>query len=196
MNTTTPMTKSIAAALCAVVITASGCRNRNLARWIYESPSAPMMLGAQSDEIWMKQEVGAEASDFVVYQHEFNLNTTRLNMAGEDHVKEIASRLIAGQDFPVVIERSMTAVRENTEFEYPVHPNPELDMQRRAVIVRALAAMGVTEVEPRVLVAPAMAEGVKATEAEAAYINALNLGDGVGGGGGFGGFGGFGFGGF
>jgi len=192
MNT---IAKVASMALCAVVIVASGCRGGKSARWFYQSPPPPMMLGAQSDEIWMKQEVNAEASDFVLYQHEFEKDGARLNMGGEDHLKQIAGRLLEGHDFPVIIERSMTTERENTEYHYPVHPNPELDMQRHEVVVRLLTAMGVPEVELRVVVSPALTAGFKATESESDYVNSLSgqgSGDGFGSFGGFGGMGGYG----
>jgi uncharacterized membrane protein YgcG len=145
-------------------------------------------LGTLSDHIWQLQETNAEASDFVVYQHEFKLNQARLNMAGEDHVKQIAERLLAGQDFPVIVERGMTTARENTKYKYPVHPNPELDMQRREVLVYALVTLGVADAEQRVVVAPALTPGFKATEAAGSYLRGMSGGGGGGGGGG--GFGG------
>ncbi len=156
----------------------------------FNTTEAP--LGTISDEIWKAQEHNAEASDFVIYQHEFKLNETRLNTSGEDHVKQIAERLLMGQDFPVVIERSMTSPRPDTEFKFPVHPNPELDMRRRHLVVLALERLGVAGADERVVVAPAFAEGYESQEAIGAYGRGMSL---FGGGGGFGG-GGFGGGGF
>ncbi len=169
------------AALGLMLLTLGGCGYWKQFR---RQPEPP--LGTISDDIWQMQEHNAEASDFVVYQHEFKLNGIRLNRAGEDHVKQIAERLLAGQDFPVVVERSMTTPREDTEYQYPVHPNPELDMTRREVIVRALVALGVHDADERVVVAPAFATGYKATEAAGAYIRGFQ-GYGGGYGGGFGG---------
>ncbi|MGD0897245.1 MAG: hypothetical protein ABR915_05370 [Thermoguttaceae bacterium] len=134
-------------------------------------PTAP--LGALTDPIWQRQEAGAAASDFVVYQHEFEMNDFHLNTDGEDHVKAIASRLHAGACLPVVIERGMTTARPDTQFKYPIHPNPELDLQRRDVVVRALTAMGIADAEQRVSVAPAMASGQTATEAARSYRQGL-----------------------
>ena len=171
----------------AAVIAASGCVNHN-------RPMAP--LGSISDSIWERQEHNAEASDFVVHQHEFVKDSHILNTAGEDHVKQIALRLTNGQNFPVVIERSMLGKRPSTKHRYPVHPNPKLDMKRRSVVARALAAMGVHDADQRTVVAPAFAEGYRANEAIRAYSRAMNgrgFGGGFGGGGG--GFGGGGFGG-
>ena len=106
-------------ALVVAVTTAGGCVNHN-----HNRPEAP--LGSISDSIWQRQEHNAEASDFVVHQHEFVKGTARLNVAGQDHVKQIALRLTRGNDFPVVVERSMLSARPDTEFRYPVHPNPQL----------------------------------------------------------------------
>jgi hypothetical protein len=99
----------------------------------------------------------------------------------------------------VLIQRSLTSIKPGTEFEYPVNPNPELDMARRDVVVRALAAMGVPNADERVVVSHALTPGQKATEAQRDYNQALNAFGGMGGFGGgfgFGGFGGFGGGGF
>lgn len=154
--------------------------------------NSPAPLGTLSDPIWQAQEENAEPSKFVIYQHEFKLNEARLNSAGEDHVKQIAARLLSGQNFPVLVERSNTSKRADTEYEYPVHLNPELDMRRRAMIVQALTAMGIADAEQRVIVSPALTRGFQDGEAERAYYQGFS-GYGTGGYGGFGGgFGGFG----
>jgi hypothetical protein len=151
----------------------------------------PSPQGTFTDPIWIAQEENAEPSKFVVYQHEFVYNQPRLNWAGEDHVKQIAARLHAGQNFPVLIERSITSKRDDTEYKYPVHPKPELDMHRRAVVVQALTAMGIPDAEQRVIVSPALTRGLEDGEAERAYMRSFFMGGGYGGfGGGFGGFGG------
>ncbi|MCA9246123.1 MAG: hypothetical protein KDA42_03380 [Planctomycetales bacterium] len=177
----------------ALALPAIGCNHWSR----YFAPNIPHPLGAQSDHIWQTQQCHAEAAKFTVYQHEFVANQARLNTAGEDHVKQIAMRLQCGEDFPVVVERGMLAKRENTEFHYPVHPDPELDLQRREIIVRSLAAMGVHDAEERVVVAPSYPEGYMASEAERSYQRAIGGYNSFGGGGGFfgGGFGGGGFGG-
>ena len=173
--------------ICALVPLVAGCQCYPPAHAPYQSPTT-LPLGAQSDAMWQRQEANAEASDFVVYQHEFELNGVRLNTDGEDHLRQIAARLHGSADLPVVVERSMTSVREDSEFKYPVNPNPELDMQRRDVVVRCLAAMGVDDAEQRVVVAPSLAAGMKATEATRAYYQGLNQGGNFGTG--YGGFGG------
>lgn len=175
----------ILAILSASALAWTGCD------WPYGRPK-PHGLGAISDQVWCQQEHNAEASDFVIYDHEFKKDGTRLNTAGEDHLKQIVARLQAGQDFPVLVERTMCSADPDSEYKYPVHPNPKLDMARREVVVRAMSALGVPDADQRVVVSPALTAGMSSSEAEAAYqagmqgINS-NAG-GMGLGGGFGGF--------
>jgi len=133
----------------------------------------PNPLGYAADPIWQLQEINGEASDFVIYDHEFVGDTTRLNTAGEDHVKQIAVR-VQETPFPVVVERSMSSIRETDVYKFPVHPNPALDNRRREVVVQLLVAMGVPDADQRTVVAPAIAEGLDSIEAERAYYRALN----------------------
>jgi hypothetical protein len=182
----------------------AGCQH---AAMFYQSPNGPEMLGTKVDQLNQAQEENAEASKYVVYQHEFKLNVrdeegrvypgVRLNEFGEDHVKRIAENIRRGAPYPVVIERNRTSVKEGTEYKYPVHFDPELDMRRREVVVRALNKMGIPDADTRVVVAPAFAEPLTAMEAQMSYGRGIrNFGGGMGGGGGFGGgFGGGGFGG-
>ena len=187
MNSETRWAKQSAVALCLTILFLAGCQSQSQRRAYDPPPAAP--LGSLSDPIWQNQELNAEMSDFVVHEHEFQGNTEVLNTGGEDHVKQIAARLLSGHDAQVVVERSMMSPRPDTEHQYPVHPNPELDMRRREIIVRALAAMGIPDADDRVLVAPAFAQGFTGNEAEAAY--ATGLGGSTYGDTGVGGFGGF-----
>jgi hypothetical protein len=183
---------------------AGGCRHHYyLARELYQPPPAVAPLSTISDPIWQSQEARAEASEFVVNMHDFEYQSPMLNFCGKSHVTQIAARLQYCPNMPVVIEPSMGAVDEETQFRYPVHPNPELDLKRREMVVLALSEMGVHDADKRVLVAPAWAEAFTATEATQVYNQALSGAGAFGGfGGGFGGFGssfgggGFGFGGF
>ena len=127
----------------------------------------PAPLGALSEPVFGNQVANAARSDFVVYQHEFQGNTEYLNTGGEDHLKQIALRLLSGQDAQVLVERSMTSPRPETEFQFPVHPDPDLDLRRWEIVVRALEAMGVADARTRVIVAPALAAGMSASEAVA-----------------------------
>jgi len=187
--------------LAALALT-TGCQHYHQAKALYQPPPPVAPLGAVSDPIWQSQEARAEASDFVVYQHEFGYQNARLNHCGMNHLMQISARLKYCPHLPVIVEPSLMTVREDTDFQYPVHPNPELDLQRREVVVLALQEMGVPNAEKRVLVAPALAEAANAVESQRAYNQALSGAGFFGGGfGGFGGFGssfggGFGFSGF
>ena len=184
---------AFAGALVVFTGIASGCSHDHACAYPF---AAPVPLGSTSDPIWMLQEAGGEASDFVIYDHEFAGRTSRLTPAGEDHVKQIAAR-VATTPFPVVIERTTDAIDPHDEFQYPVHHDPVLDLKRRDLVVRALLAMNVHDAEERVLVAPAIAEGFEEAEAEGAYLrglgqyNTFGFGGGTSGGSGF--IGSFGF---
>ena len=141
-----------------------------------------------SDPVWQAQETNAEHADFVIYQHEFKRDNEMLNLGGEDHVKQIAARLLSGHEAMVVIERSMASTAPGSEFQYPVNPNPDLDLRRREIVVRSLAAMGIPDAETRVLVAPSFSQGLTGPEAEASYYQGMRSGGYRGLSGGFGGF--------
>ena len=147
-------------------------------------------LGTLSDPVWQNQESNAERSDFVVHEHEFVVDAEFLNTAGEDHLKQIAARLTMGHDAQVLVERSMNSARPDTEYKFRVHPNPELDMRRRDIVVRCLIAMKIPDADARTVVSPDLAPQYRSTE-----LSATDLGDAVGGGWGAGGWGGGGWGG-
>lgn len=172
------------------------------------SPPSPPPLGVEVDSIMRMQEDNAEASKYVIYMHEFELNDpedltgfsgVRLNEYGEDHLRQIAVNLKRGHHYPIVVERSQTSPRPGTQYGYPVHFNDALDARRREVVVASLQALGVAHADQVVVVAPAFAEGLTATESAASYTNSMQGTRGAFGGnggffmGGFGGFGGFGF---
>jgi hypothetical protein len=180
-------TAASAALWIAVLASMAGCHS-----WgTHKTPTPP--LGTQSDCFWRNQEVAAAASEFVMYEHEFVLNETGLNMGGEDHLRSIAARLHDGAAMPVIIERSMTSERPDSTYKYPVNPNPDLDMRRRDAVVKDLVALGIADADQCVVVAPALAEGYTATEAIRSYNRGLSEstsgrtgfggGNGVGGGG-------------
>lgn len=143
----------------------------------------PFPLGQVTDAHWETQQTNAEASDFVLYDHEFEGETARLTPAGKKHLLQIAVRM-EHVPFPVVVEQS------------PDNRNPELDASRRAAVIGHLEQVGVETASPRVVVAPAIAPGITAMEGEAAYYSTLHGADGYGAFGGgygrrFGGVGGF-----
>jgi len=142
----------------------------------------PFPLGQVTDAHWETQQTNAEASDFIFYDHEFVDDTAKLNPLGEKHLLQVALRM-DHVPFPVVVEES-------------INKNRKLDAERRVAIVDKLTQLGVCMVDQRVVVAPALAEGITAIEGEAAYYQTIGGGgDTYGGTGtfagrGFGGFGG------
>lgn len=184
-------------ATAALAALAVGCASDG--SWdVPPTPTIAPPQGYASDPIWQLQERNAEASDFVVYDHEFVGETFRLNKSGEDHVKQIAARLRAGAPFPVIVEQAFNSAAPGaTEYQYPVYNNPQLDLERREMVARALTAMGVEDAQDRVVVAPALTPGLEAVEAERAYRRGLSNGLPLFGAGGYGagiGRGAFGFG--
>jgi len=156
--------------------------------------AVPTPLGTISDPIWKTQESNAEASDFVIHEHEWVANTDSLNDAGINHLMRIMSR-IHEVPFPVVLEPSSQSVRETTLHKFPIHNDLKLDTSRRDVIVDTLMKRGVTDAQNRVHVGPATAPGFESFEGERAYSRGFRGGDadgalgrgGIGFGGGFGG---------
>ncbi|MCH7987916.1 MAG: hypothetical protein IID46_02060 [Planctomycetes bacterium] len=182
----------LATATVLSVLTIGCCRDK----CDYLDGFAPQPLGTISDSIWQTQEFNAEASDFVIHEHEFMGNTPRLNKAGEVHVKQIAARA-ADLPFPIIVEQSSMSPPAGDPEGIPVHGNDELDARRRQMIVSVLSSNGVSDAHKRVVIAPALTPGFDGFEAERAYQNGFSM-RGFGGGGGFGGGrgGGFGGGGF
>ncbi len=122
----------------------------------------PFPLGQVTDSHWETQQTNAEASDFVFYDHEFEGSTAKLTPAGKKHLWQVAVRL-EHVPFPIVVE------------ELPDLKNPALNAQRRQAIVDQLVKLGYeqTDVDSRVVVAPALAPGLSAVEAEQAYYSTL-----------------------
>ncbi len=116
----------------------------------------PFPLGQVTDAHWDTQMTNAQASSFVFYDHEFIGDSTKLNVAGQKHLVQVAIRL-KHVPFPVVIE------------ETPNHKNPRLDAARRQLILDRLGELGLHELECRVIIAPAIAEGLLGPEAEQVY---------------------------
>ncbi len=191
-------------AIAAVVLGAAGCQQDNV-----QGDRKPMVqpLGAMSDCVWAHQEANAQRSDFVVYENEFGVDSEFLNTAGEDHVRQIAARLASGQNAQVLVERSMSSARADTKYQFRVHPNAELDLRRREIVVGSLAAMGICDAEARVLVAPSLAPKYRYGESPTieprtspnagfgGFTLGAGYGTGYGGGGSYGGGSGVGFGG-
>jgi hypothetical protein len=175
------------------ILLVSGCRELNPG--YVNGPADAISQGIITRDVLHEQERRADAAKFIIPAHEFKLRSTELNVAGQDHVKQIAVAIQHGVEFPVVVERSMD---DNSagKFQYPVQPSPELDNSRRDLIVAALEHLGVDDAENRVVIAPSFAQSATGIEAETAYQRGLLGGRGGSGfGGGFGGFAGYGGGG-
>jgi len=116
----------------------------------------PFPFGQVTDAHWDAQMTNAQASSFIFYDHEFIGDTTKLNVLGQKHLIQVAIRL-CHVPFPVIIE------------ETPNHKNTRLDMARRQAILDRLAELGMHDLDARVIVAPAIAEGILGPEAEQIY---------------------------
>ena len=166
-------------------------------------PNPPAQLGATVYPSLQIQEENGEASDFVVYEHEFVQGTSRLNPEGESHLRQIAVRA-PHTPFPVIVEH----VSPDVSTDDPCYVAcTTLDAQRRQAVTAALTMMGVPGAHGRVISGPALTAGLTAGEADSAYNAATTRGSNGGGngngngngggrGGGFGGGGGGGGGGF
>ncbi|MBI1348151.1 hypothetical protein GC163_17895 [bacterium] len=179
---------------CLLILAAAACGCASKSKQtVAVDQLRPAPLGTISDSIWQQQEENAEASDFVIYEHEWVGNSTQLNAAGMEHVKQIAARA-AETPFPVLIERASMSAEPGTRHGFPVNGNDDLDLHRREFIVHALGEMGVQESDSRVVVSPALTPGFQDFEAERAYNSGFsdynNGASGFGGGATFGGFGG------
>lgn len=180
-------------AIALSMVGAAGC-HKCIGKCDYMGDFTPQPIGSTIDPIWMKQEHNAEASDFVVHEHEFTGNTARLNAAGEQHVKQIAMRYSQRPDlpYPILVEPSSMSPRPGDKYGFAVHNDPALDLNRRQVLVAALQAMGVNDAEQKVVVSPALTPGFQSFEASNAYGTGFGGqgggGGAMGGGGGGGGF--------
>ena len=140
----------------------------------------PFPLGQVTDSFWESQQTGAEAADFIFYDHEFEGDTANLGPAAKKKLMQVALRL-EHVPFAVIVEQSVHNAK------------PQLDQQRRQTVIEQFARLGVTNADDRVVIAPAFAEGFTAIEGERAYYNVINENFSTGGGTGrrFGGTGGF-----
>jgi hypothetical protein len=129
-------------------------------------------------------QTNAEASDFIIHQHEFMGETAQLTPDGKDHILEIAARMRSAP-FPVLIERTWN------------NADPELDAHRRNLVAQILTDLGNPDAQQRTVVATAYGPGYNDLQAEPMYYQHVLSGGGSGSGYGlygnnFGTYGGFG----
>lgn len=198
------------AVVCFFVALVPGCL-RSGTRQIVGVPG-PRPFGSVVDAFNNIQETNAEASDFVIYQHEWIGATSQLGSAGQDHIKEIARRLSA-TPFPVLVEPSaprpfddreyleqdFTAFsREKREimeldrtrrFTLDAERRSELDEARRQEVALFLNALGYPFANERVFLSYPLASGLSPAQSLRNFNFAASP-FGAGGSGGFGGGGG------
>ncbi len=177
--------RSIVVLSAAVVsVSTSGCV-RNYVAVPAPIPEPPARLGATVQSSLMMQEENGEASDFVVYEHEFVQGTCRLNPEGESHLRQIAARA-AQVSFPIIVEHASAEISPDDPCYVAC---PTIDSQRRNAIAVALTMMGVANANARVVSGPALSPGLTAGEADRAYNQATSRsGGGAAGGAGGGSF--------
>jgi hypothetical protein len=173
MNARSLLRYSLPVVVCLLI---AGCQVPNWMRGVPREQRVgppydrPFPLGQVTDSHWETQQTNAEASDFILYDHEFVGNTAQLNTGGKKHLMQMALRL-EQVPFPVVVEQT------------PNNRNPRLDAERRKAVVGTLAQLGLNPIDGRVVVAPAFNEGLDASEGEAAYYSTTGSGNfGIGGG--------------
>ncbi|MCA9050257.1 MAG: hypothetical protein KDA89_16090 [Planctomycetaceae bacterium] len=113
-------------------------------------------LGAISRAHWHTMETNGEASDFVMYRNEFVDNSSELSPYGRDHIMEIAARM-PSTPFPVIVQRSMN------------NADPELDAQRRSLVVQVLNDLGAYDADQRTVVSQPYSDGINSIEGERDY---------------------------
>ena len=69
-----PVNYATCLCLLSMLLAAAGCTAPSM---FYQAPPPPEMLGTKVDQLNQMQEENAEASKFVIYQHEFELNKTK-----------------------------------------------------------------------------------------------------------------------
>lgn len=175
--------------LLVVVLAMNGCCDSGL---FCKSPHLPAFpygrslaipetypLGSVVRSHYQVMQTNGEASDFIIYRHEFVGSTAELTSDGKDHILEIAARM-RSTPFPVLIERT-----ENNS-------DPELDAHRRALIAQILTDFGNPDANQRTIVAPAYSRAFNSRESEVDYYQFLSTRGGLGNLNNAGNFGGFG----
>ena len=100
-------------ALALLATSAVGCQQTSYTTGTTQSPQP---LGAVIDPHIHAMVTNAQASDFIIYQHEFIGSTVQLTSEGQNHLKQIARRLCE-TPFPVLIEPVTFRPFENHMYE-------------------------------------------------------------------------------
>lgn len=170
-------------ATAIMLLAFAGCVNRH-DRTFYNSaniPPPPAKPGYSVENMFRREEDNAEATDFILNEHDFeDRESVRLNDQGKLHLKNMAARMRSGARFPIIIERSQYSLDERAneeDFNYPIHPNPELDNKRREAIAQVLTYLGVPQADCRVLVSVSPTphlEGRQAIQNYGTFANDVN----------------------
>jgi hypothetical protein len=142
-------------ALCVVVF-ATGCSTRGK----YDIPSGaiPQPNGTYVRLHTERQANNAEASDFIMFMHEWTPDSVSLGPYGQRHLLQMTARLVSEQ-YSIIIEPST---------------DPALDERRRAAVAKHLLENQIPDAENRVLVSVPTAEGIFAEESTRIFKGALN----------------------
>jgi len=138
-------------------------------RHFYRQPVA-QAVGTDGAPVPQDRELHEQKFHFLVRTHEFERDSATLNPDGQEHVRQIAARLLDGQDVVVVVERSKGSVQAITDCEYRLHDDLPLDLQRGTVVFHALASLGIVDAERRVLVRHFDEKRPEQQQTEAAYL--------------------------
>lgn len=141
--------------LCVVVF-AGGCSTRGK----YDIPSGaiPQPVGTYVKLHTERMANNAEASDFIMFLHEWTPEHISLGPGGQRHLLQMTARLVSEQ-YSIIIEPSGDA---------------GLDERRRAAIAKHLLENQIPDAENRVLVSVPNAEGIFAEESDRIFKGALN----------------------
>jgi hypothetical protein len=126
----------------------------------------PQPVGSSVRDHFGRQAAKAEQDDFVVYNYEWDGESTRLTRNGARRFGSVAPRL-ASEPFDFIIEPSA---------------DERLDDARRRALVTLVARQGIPNADDRVVVAYPSAEGLFGDEAPRIYDGVIQRSDSAGGG--------------
>jgi|GEM_PF-2903048 len=134
----------LAAALCAAVIL-SGCAGERMQKRL-RVPHLPERVLRPRMRAEMPRSPQHRPEDFVLRERDFVTRSERLNVVGEDRVREMA-RTLPETSFSVILEPVVSQGSAETDAA-----DDQLNRKRRAYVVERLLGLGVPDAESRVLV--------------------------------------------